>query len=63
MGTAIDITEQEMLTQQWKRRQAHVTEAQKLTHTGSWAWGSPDRKSTPLCRLILTNVMVLIFGS
>jgi PAS domain S-box-containing protein len=44
LGTAIDITEQELLTQELERRQAHLTEAQKLTHTGSWAWRLADRK-------------------
>jgi PAS domain S-box-containing protein len=44
LGTAIDITEQELLTQELQRRQAHLAEAQKLTHTGSWAWRLADRK-------------------
>jgi PAS domain S-box-containing protein len=44
LGTAIDITEQELLTQELELRQAHLTEAQKLTHTGSWAWRLADRK-------------------
>src|SRR6266849_4574176 len=38
LGTAIDITEQELLTQESERRQAYLAEAQRLTHTGSWAW-------------------------
>ena len=37
LGTAMDITEQELLTQELERRQAYLTEAQRLTHTGSWA--------------------------
>lgn len=48
LGTAIDITEQELLTQELERRQAHLAEAQKLTHTGSWAWHLPDRKTVHL---------------
>jgi PAS domain S-box-containing protein len=48
LGTAIDITEQELLTQELERRQAHLAEAQKLTHTGSWAWRLPDRKTVHL---------------
>ena len=36
LGTAIDITEQELLTRQLERRQAHLAEAQRLTHMGSW---------------------------
>jgi PAS domain S-box-containing protein len=38
LGTAMDVTEQELLTQELERRQAYLVEAQKLTHTGSWAW-------------------------
>ena len=48
LGTAIDVTEQELLTQELERRQAHLTEAQKLTHTGSWAWRLADRKAVHL---------------
>jgi PAS domain S-box-containing protein len=48
LGTAIDVTEQELLTQELERRQAHLTEAQKLTHTGSWAWRLADRKTVHL---------------
>jgi PAS domain S-box-containing protein len=44
IGTAMDVTEQELLTQELERRQAHLSEAQKLTHTASWAWHLPDRK-------------------
>ena len=45
VGTAMDITEQELLTQELERQQAHLTEAQKLTHTASWAWRVPDRNA------------------
>ena len=45
LGTAIDITEQELLTRELERQQAHLTEAQKLTHTASWAWRLPDRNA------------------
>src|SRR5216684_1260238 len=38
VGTAMDITEQEMLTQEMRRRQAYLTEAQRLSHTGSFGW-------------------------
>jgi PAS domain S-box-containing protein len=48
LGTAMDITEQELLTQELERRQAHLTEAQRLTHTGSWAWRVADRKTVYL---------------
>jgi PAS domain S-box-containing protein len=48
LGTAMDITEQELLTQELELRQAHLTEAQKLTHTGSWVWRVPDRNAVHL---------------
>jgi PAS domain S-box-containing protein len=48
LGTAIDITEQELLTQELERRQAHLTEAQRLTHTGSWIWHLADRSAAHL---------------
>jgi PAS domain S-box-containing protein len=36
-GTTMDVTEQELLTQELRREQAYLAEAQRLTHTGSWA--------------------------
>jgi len=36
-GSTIDVTEQELLTQELRREQAYLAEAQSLTHTGSWA--------------------------
>src|SRR5260221_12790869 len=36
MGT--DVTEQERLTQELKRRRAYLAEAQRLSHTGSFGW-------------------------
>jgi PAS domain S-box-containing protein len=36
-GTTMDITEQELLTQELRREQAYLAEAQSLTHAGSWA--------------------------
>ena len=41
VGTAIDVTEHELLTQELRRREAYLTEAQRLSHTGSFAW-KPD---------------------
>src|SRR6266567_4456528 len=38
VGTAMDVTEQEELTQQLRRRQAYLAEAQRLSHTGSFGW-------------------------
>src|ERR1700726_5019861 len=37
IGTTIDVTEHELLTQELRRGGAYLTEAQSLTHTGSWA--------------------------
>jgi len=45
LGTAIDITEQELLTEELERQQAYLAEAQKLTHTASWAWRLSDRSA------------------
>src|SRR5216683_3338342 len=48
LGTAMDITEQELLTQELERQQAYLAEAQKLTHTASWAWRVSDRRAVHL---------------
>jgi hypothetical protein len=37
VGTGIDVTGQELLTQELRREQAYLAEAQSLTHIGSWA--------------------------
>ena len=37
-GSAIDVTEQEHLTQELHRREAYLAEAQRLSHTGSFGW-------------------------
>ena len=42
VGSAIDVTEHEILTQQLRRREAYLAEAQRLSHTGSWAWNLRD---------------------
>src|SRR5258706_6734402 len=41
VGSAIDVTEHELLTQELRRREAYLTEAQRLSHTGSFGW-RPD---------------------
>jgi PAS domain-containing protein len=41
VGTAIDVTEHELLTQELRRREAYLSEAQRLSHTGSFGW-RPD---------------------
>ena len=37
-GTIMDITEEEKLTQELKRNQAYLAEAQRLSQTGSFGW-------------------------
>ena len=37
VGTTMDVTEQELLTQELRRQQAYLAEAQSLTHAGSFA--------------------------
>jgi len=41
VGSAFDVTEHELLTQELRRREAYLTEAQRLSHTGSFGW-KPD---------------------
>jgi PAS domain S-box-containing protein len=41
VGSAIDVTEQELLTQELRRREAYLAEAQRLSLTGSFGW-KPD---------------------
>jgi hypothetical protein len=43
VGSAIDVTEHELLTQELRRREAYLTEAQRLSHTGSFGW-KPGRE-------------------
>jgi PAS domain S-box-containing protein len=38
VGTAMDVTEHEHLTQELQRREAYLAEAQRLSHTGSFGW-------------------------
>ncbi len=41
VGTAIDVTVHELLTQELRRREAYLAEAQRLSQTGSFGW-RPD---------------------
>src|SRR5216683_2569665 len=41
VGSAIDVTGHELLTQELRRREAYLMEAQRLSHTGSFGW-RPD---------------------
>jgi PAS domain S-box-containing protein len=38
IGIGIDVTEHELLTQELRRREVFLAEAQQLSHTGSFAW-------------------------
>src|SRR6202035_1497607 len=44
-GTAMDVTEQELLTQELRREQAYLAEAQSLAHIGSWATNFATRQN------------------
>jgi PAS domain S-box-containing protein len=48
LGTGMDVTEQDRLTEELRLSQSHLAEAQKLTHTGSWVWRVPDRNAVHL---------------
>src|SRR6202044_1185413 len=37
-GTTMDVTEQELLTQELRRERAYLTDAQRMAHIGSWAY-------------------------
>ncbi|HXQ73913.1 MAG TPA: PAS domain-containing protein [Pyrinomonadaceae bacterium] len=41
-GTVIDITERKRAEQELRRSEAYLADAQKLSHTGSWAWSLTD---------------------
>ncbi len=45
LGTAMDVTEQELLTQELRREQAYLAEAQSLAHIGSWATNFATRQN------------------
>ena len=38
IGSAVDVTEQEIATQELRRREAYREQAEALTHTGSFSW-------------------------
>jgi len=40
VGSAIDVTEHELLTHELHRREAYLSEAQRLSQTGSFGWNS-----------------------
>ncbi len=38
IGTAVDVTEHEQMTQELQHREMYLAEAQRLSHTGSFGW-------------------------
>jgi PAS domain S-box-containing protein len=42
LGSAIDVTEHELMIQELRRREAYLAEAQRLSHTGSFGWRPGD---------------------
>src|SRR3984885_4021747 len=48
LGTGMDVTDQERLTEELRRSESHLAEAQKLTHTASWAWRVSDQSAVHL---------------
>jgi PAS domain S-box-containing protein len=38
VGSALDVTEHELVTEELRRREAYLAEAQELSHTGSFGW-------------------------
>jgi PAS domain S-box-containing protein len=45
IGTVMDVTEWKRVEDSLRRSESHLAEAQKLTHTASWAWRLPDRNA------------------
>ena len=44
-GTTMDVTEQELLTQELRREQAYLTDAQSMAHIGSWVCNLVTRQA------------------
>jgi PAS domain S-box-containing protein len=44
IGTTIDVTEQELLTQKLRREQGYLADAQSMAHIGSWVYNLATRK-------------------
>ena len=72
VGTAVDVTEHEFLTQELRRREAYLAQADALSHTGSFGWNPSsgqlfwsdetfsvlgcDQKVTPSLELVFRRV-------
>jgi PAS domain S-box-containing protein len=48
VGTVIDITERKRPEEELRTSEAHLAEAQRLSHTGSWVWQVPGRNALHL---------------
>jgi PAS domain S-box-containing protein len=48
VGTVIDVTERKRAEEQLRTSEAHLAEAQRLSHTGSWVWRVPGRDALHL---------------
>jgi len=48
VGTVIDITERKRAEEKLRTSEAHLAEAQRLSHTGSWVWGVAGRDALHL---------------
>jgi PAS domain S-box-containing protein len=42
VGSALDVTDHELVTQELRRCEAYLSEAQRLSHTGSFGWRPDD---------------------
>jgi len=57
LSIGVDITARKRAEQALRRSEAYLAEAQRLTHTGSWAWNPATRQS-----LYWSDEMFRIFG-
>ena len=48
VGTVTDITERKRAEEELRTSEAHLAEAQRLSHTGSWVWRVPGRDALHL---------------
>jgi PAS domain S-box-containing protein len=62
VGTAIDFTEHHRAEQALRRSEAYLEEAQKLTHTGSWAAQVSQKENVYWSNVYWSKEMYRIFG-
>jgi len=48
VGTVMDVTERKRAEEKVRQSEAYLAEAQKLTHTGSWAWDVAGKRALHL---------------